>query len=233
MLRTTSLVSLSLVSMTAVAMAQPAGDPAAGAPAPMDPAAPPADPNAMPADPNAMPADPNAMPPPNGAMMQPAPPPPEAGATLRNGFSLSVGQEFGTSNLNNEFTGQLYGVDWRIGMQLNKAIGVYLHSHLSLGQVSQMGGAKGATGNFATAVTGEYTLPFRLFVAAGAGYGVLNNPSGPLVQFRVGYYPFEHSGSGKARRLNVALDNRLYFVSAGAESITMKHIAISLGYDRF
>ncbi len=229
-MRTTSLVSLSLVSMTAIAMAQPAGDPAAGAPAagaPADPAAP------MPGDPAAAPmpaGDPNA----TAMAMQPPPPaPPPTGATLRNGFSLTVGQEFGTSNLNNEFTGQLYGLDWRIGMQLNKAIGVYLHSHLSFGQVSQMGGAKGATGNFATAVTGEYTLPFRLFVAAGAGYGVLNNPSGPLVQFRVGYYPFEHTGAGKARRLNVALDNRLYFVSAGAESITMKHISISLGYDRF
>lgn len=38
---------------------------------------------------------------------------------------------------------------------------------------------------------------------------------------------------GKSRRWNIALDARLYFVSAGAESITMKHIAVTLGYDRF
>jgi hypothetical protein len=170
------------------------------------------------------------------AVAQPAPPstaPPERALTVRNGFSLSVGQEFGTSNLNNEFSGQLYGVDWRIGAQINKAIGVYLHSHLSLGSISQNSAVNGYTGNFASAITGEYTFPFRLFVAAGAGYGVLNNPSGPLVGFRIGYYPFDTSSVGKARHLNVALDTRLYFVSEGAESITMKHIALSIGYDRF
>ena len=43
---------------------------------------------------------------------------------------------------------------------------------------------------------------------------------------------FAHTGPGKARRLNVALDTRLYFVSAGGESITMKHVAVSIGYDR-
>lgn len=213
MLRSLSIVSLFVGSLTAFAEAQP--DPA-GAPAPVDPAAPP---------PPDVPA----------AMTPPAaepPPPPQRGATLRNGFSLSVGQEFGTSNIGNKFSGQLYGVDWRIGMQINKAIGVYLHTHLSLGSIST-NAVSGYTGNFATAVTGEYTLPIRLFVAAGAGYGVLNNPSGPLVGFRIGYYPFETTSAGKSRRLNIALDTRLYFVSAGAESITMKHIAVSIGYDRF
>lgn len=210
MLRSLSIVSLFLGSLTAIAEAQP--DPA-GAEAPVDPAAP--------AEPMAPPA-----PPPT------ADAPPQRGATLRNGFSLSVGQEFGTSNIGNEFSGQLYGVDWRIGMQINKAIGVYLHSHLSLGSITN-NNVSGYTGNFATAITGEYTLPMRVFLAAGAGYGVLNNPSGPLVGFRVGYYPFETTSSEKARRLNIALDTRLYFVSAGAESITMKHIAVSIGYDRF
>ena len=114
---------------------------------------------------------------------------------------------------------------------MSDALGVYLHSHLSLGSI-RTDNVSGYTGNFATALTGEYTLPMRLFVGAGVGYGVLNNPSGPLVGVRVGYYPFAHTGPGKARRLNVALDTRLYFVSAGGESITMKHIAVSIGYDR-
>lgn len=210
MLRSLSIVSLFVGSLTAIAEAQP--DPAE-AEAPVDPAAP-AEPMAPPAPPPTVDS------------------PPQRGATLRNGFSLSVGQEFGTSNIGNEFSGQLYGVDWRIGMQINKAIGVYLHSHLSLGSISN-NNVSGYTGNFATAITGEYTLPMRVFLAAGAGYGVLNNPSGPLVGFRVGYYPFETTSSEKARRLNIALDTRLYFVSAGAESITMKHIAVSIGYDRF
>jgi hypothetical protein len=165
-------------------------------------------------------------------MAPPPPPPPVTGPTLRNGFSLSAGQEFGTSNLGNKLTGQLYGVDWRIGMQLNKAIGVYLDSHLSFGS-AQLNSGSGVTGNFATAVVGEYTLPMRLFLGGGVGYGVLNDPSGPLVQARVGFYPFEAPAQGKARRLNIALDTRLYFVSAGMETLTEKHIALSLGYDRF
>ncbi len=128
---------------------------------------------------------------------------------------------------------QLYGVDWRIGAKINPAISVYLHSHLSFGTGSTTGGASGSTGNFATAVIGEYELPMRVFVGGGGGYGVLNNPSGPLAELRAGYYPFEHSGAEKARRLNIAADARWYFVSSGAQSVTVTHIALSLGYDRF
>jgi len=205
MIRSLTLISLGLVATTAVATAQPAPDAGGAIPAPPE-----------------VTAAPTA-----------APPPPTAasGARLRNGFSLSIGQEFGTSSFDKDYSGQLYGVDWRIGAQVSDALGVYLHSHLSLGSI-RTDNVSGYTGNFATALTGEYTLPMRLFVGAGVGYGVLNNPSGPLVGVRVGYYPFAHTGPGKARRLNVALDTRLYFVSAGGESITMKHIAVSIGYDR-
>ena len=205
MIRSLTLISLGLVATTAVATAQPAPDAGGAIPAPPE-----------------VTAAPTA-----------APPPPTAasGARLRNGFSLSIGQEFGTSSFDKDYSGQLYGVDWRIGAQVSDALGVYLHSHLSLGSI-RTDNVSGYTGNFATALTGEYTLPMRLFVGAGVGYGVLNNPSGPLVGVRVGYYPFAHPGPGKARRLNVALDTRLYFVSAGGESITMKHVAVSIGYDR-
>ncbi len=205
MIRSLTLISLGLVATTAVATAQPAPDAGGAIPAPPE-----------------VTAAPTA-----------APPPPTAasGARLRNGFSLSIGQEFGTSSFDKDYSGQLYGVDWRIGAQVSDALGVYLHSHLSLGSI-RTDNVSGYTGNFATALTGEYTLPMRLFVGAGVGYGVLNNPSGPLVGVRVGYYPFAHTGPGKARRLNVALDTRLYFVSAGGESITMKHVAVSIGYDR-
>lgn len=154
----------------------------------------------------------------------------ETGLRMRNGFSLSLGQEWG-SGPSEGLSGQLYGFDWRIGAKINSALSVYLQSHLSFGTAS-IGAASGVTGNFASAVVGEYELPMRLFFAGGAGYGILNNPSGPLVKLRAGYYPFEKSGAGKARRLNVALDARWYMtgeMSAG----TVTHIALTLGYDRF
>src|SRR4051812_28329357 len=153
---------------------------------------------------NAQPADPTTV---STTAVAPAPiAAPSTGMTLRNGFSLSAGQEFGTTIQMQDFSGQLFGVDWRIGMQITPAIAVYLDSHLSFGTVApNSGGGGGVTGNFASAVIGEYTLPMRVFLGGGAGYGVLNNPNGPLVQARIGYYPFKNTSAAKTRRLNVAL----------------------------
>jgi hypothetical protein len=152
-----------------------------------------------------------------------------SGPTLRNGFSLSVGEEVGSGPSSGR-SGQLYGVDWRIGAKISDALAVYADTHLSFG-TAKIGGASGVTGNFATAVIGEYTLPMRVFVGGGAGYGVLNNPSGPLAQFRVGWYPSAQSEPGTSRRLNIALDSRFYF--AGDQVGTVSQISLTLGYDRF
>ena len=152
----------------------------------------------------------------------------DSGATLRNGFSLSVGEEVG-SGPSSGLSGQLYGFDWRIGARVTDQLAIYGDTHLSFG-TAKIGAASGVTGNFASALVGEYTLPGRIFVGAGGGYGVLNNPSGPLAQVRVGWYPFEHD-STIARRLDLALDARFYF--AGDQIGTVSQIAFTLGYDRF
>jgi hypothetical protein len=159
----------------------------------------------------------------------PTPAPEELGTRLRNGFSISAGQEYG-SGPSSGFSASLFGADWRIGAQINDLYAVYLHTHLSFG-TGKIGGASGYTGNFAAAVIAERALPMRLFVGRGGGYGVLNNPDGPLGQLRVGWYPFEQSTATKARRLNVALDGRWYF--AGDQVGTVTHVALTLGYDRF
>jgi hypothetical protein len=158
--------------------------------------------------------------------------PASSGIGLRNGFSLSAGQEFGTTASGAEISGQLYGFDWRIGGMITSSISVHMHSHLSLGTAS-VGGTDGYTGNFATALVGEYMLPMRLFFGGGAGYGVLNNPSGPLAEFRAGYYPFKADATGKSRRFNIAFDARFYFVDDAGQGVTVTHLALSLGYDRF
>jgi hypothetical protein len=147
---------------------------------------------------------------------------------LRNGFSLSAGQESGGDR---DVSAMMFGADWRIGWRVNEPISVYLHSHLSFGSATEGNGSSGPTGTFASAVMGEYTLPVRLFAGAGAGWGVLNNPSGALMAARVGYYPLKTESAGKRRRLNVALDYRAYFADQGYGMVN--HIALSLGYDRF
>jgi hypothetical protein len=159
----------------------------------------------------------------------PAPVAQEAPSTsgLRNGFSLSAGQEFGGDR---DISGTMVGLDWRIGYRINEPISVYLHSHLSFGNATDMG-QSGMTGTFASALMAEYLLPMRVFVAGGAGYGVLNNPSGALLAARAGYYPFKTTSVGKARRLNVALDYRTYFADQGYG--TVNQVQLSVGYDRF
>ena len=158
----------------------------------------------------------------------PAPAPTPSTSGLRNGFSLSAGQEFGGDR---DISGTMFGLDWRIGFRVNEPISVYLHSHLSFGSASEGNGASGVTGTFASALMGEYLLPMRVFVAGGAGYGVLNNPSGLLIAARAGYYPFKTEAVGKARRLNVALDYRSYFANQGYG--TVNQVQLSVGYDRF
>lgn len=214
-MRSSSIIVVCLASWTAVAGADNANglpeepDTAAAAPATMPSAAPVA----------TVPA------------IAPAPTP-GLPSGLRNGFSMSVGQEFGTTNTNVDISGQLYGFDWRIGARLAPVWSVYLQTHLSLGTANISNGQEGYTGNLAAAFMGERDLPGRTFVAVGGGYGVLNNPSGPLFAARAGWYPMAHS-AGVSRRLNLALDARFYFVESGGETLTMNHIAVSFGYDRF
>jgi hypothetical protein len=119
-------------------------------------------------------------------------------------------------------------------MKLNELYSVYLDSHLSFGS-GQIGGASGATGNFAGAIIGERDLPMQTFVGAGGGFGILNNPRGPLAQLRAGWYPMKHTDSAVTRRLNVAADARFYFAhdSLGNSVGTVTQIALTIGYDRF
>ncbi len=163
----------------------------------------------------------------------PAPAPvqtaPEDGARLRNGFSLSASEELG-SGPSSGLSGQLFGLDWRIGAHINDDYAVYLQTHLSFGN-AHIGAASGVTADFASALMAERSLPERTFVAAGGGYGVLNNPSGPLAQARIGWYPMESAAGVVSRRLNIALDARWYF--AGEQIGTVTQIALTLGYDRF
>ena len=147
---------------------------------------------------------------------------------FRNGFSLSAGQEFGGDR---DVSGTMFGFDWRAGARVSEPLSIYVDSHLSFGSAKEGNGQSGFTGTFGAALIGEYTLPMRLFFAGGAGYGVLNNPSGPMLQGRVGYYFFDTRTASKARHLNLALDYRAISASQGYGMVN--HVAISLGYDRF
>jgi hypothetical protein len=174
---------------------------------------------------------------------EPAPPPPPAppgpaapavaatstaeqeedGVRFRGGVSLGAGPMFIA------YSGFLAGVDGRLGLQINDLIGVYVQPHLSFG-TAKVGAVKGFTGVVAATGLAEVTLMDHFFVAAGGGYGVLNNPNGPVVHFRLGGYPLMGSGEGARRKgLMLGIDTRLFFVPGD----TGMQLMGALGYEAF
>jgi len=72
-----------------------------------------------------------------------------------------------------------YGSDLRFGAQVNNLIGVYAQPTLGYYSVNGSGGL-GAGGLLGFSVVADATFIDRLFVGAGLGYTVYNNPGGSL-----------------------------------------------------
>ena len=178
------------------------------------------------------PAAPPAAPPPSASATMPAPDLDHDGFRMRHGVAFSFGDEIG-SGPSSGLSGALGGVDWRIGAQINNNYAVYVDTHLSFG-TAHIGAASGVTGNFAVAAMFERSLFDRFFVAGGGGYGVLNNPSGPLGQLRAGWYPLMSASDTKARRkgLMLGVDARWYFADAMTIG-TVTQVSVSAGYEAF
>ncbi|MFO0580419.1 MAG: hypothetical protein U1A78_41130 [Polyangia bacterium] len=143
-----------------------------------------------------------------------APPPPVRppdGVRFRGGISLGGGGEFVSG-----FTAGLGGLDGRLGVQINKLVGVYLQPHFSAGAGS-IGNVSGATATAAATVLADFTFIDRIFVGAGAGYGLVNNPHGAAIHFRFGGYPLMKFSEVAPRRkgLMVGADLRTYFTQVG------------------
>jgi hypothetical protein len=131
-------------------------------------------------------------------------------------------------------SGGMFGLDGRLGIQWSDLLGFYVQPHLSFGSLSGDAGGvgiTGGTGTFSIAALGELTFMDRLFVGAGGGYGVLNNPSGPMLQARAGGYLFTSRGDDGARRkgLMAGVDFRSIFVD-GATGIL---VLASIGYEKY
>lgn len=113
------------------------------------------------------------------------------GGRFRFGINGSAGLERVSAN-GSSASGGMYGLDLRLGWQLNDLLAVYFQPHLSFGSLAANGGGarvSGSTGTFIGTVLGEATFFDRLFVGAGLGYGVFNNPSGFAIDLRAGGYP--------------------------------------------
>jgi hypothetical protein len=149
------------------------------------------------------------------------------GPRFRGGVAFTGGAEFVS---NADFSATMFGIDGRLGVQVNHLLGLYVAPHLSFGSA---GGVEGSTGTFATILMADLTFLDALFVGAGFGYGIMNNPSGPALGFRVGGYPVKSAPDHRARRrgLVVSLEARTYFL--GDPFGTGVQIMGAIGYEAF
>jgi hypothetical protein len=155
------------------------------------------------------------------------------GGRFRFGIDATGGLE-SVSASGASVSGAMYGGDLRLGWQFNHLLAVYAQPHLSFGSLSTSAGGtpvSGATGTFVATVRGEVTFIDRLFVGAGAGYGVLNNPSGLTIELRAGGYPLMGRSANGIRRkgLMLGVDFRSVFVSGATGTLIMG----CLGYEAF
>jgi hypothetical protein len=82
------------------------------------------------------------------------------------------------------------------------------------------------------AVAADVTLIDRLFVGAGIGYTVYNNPAGVSPLLRIGGYPLMSRSEQKARRKGLMVGMDLRFTSLeGLKTIVMP--TFNLGYEAF
>jgi len=124
-----------------------------------------------------------------------------------------------------------YGSDLRFGAQVNNLIGVYAQPTLGYYSVNGSGGL-GAGGLLGFSVVADATFLDRLFVGAGLGYTVYNNPGGITPILRVGGYPLMSRSEQKARRkgLMVGADLRITSLD-GFKTIVMP--TFNVGYEAF
>lgn len=152
----------------------------------------------------------------------------EDGGRFRFGVNGAVGYESV-----GPVGGPMFGADVRVGYQINDLIGIYAQPHLSFGSLSTSGASSvsGATGTFALTALGEITINDLIFVGAGAGYGILNNPSGFTLHGRAGLYPLSgHDDDGAGRTgLMVGADIKTVFID-GATGVL---VTATVGYESF
>jgi hypothetical protein len=152
----------------------------------------------------------------------------EGGTRFRWGISGGAGYE-SVSNV----SGPMFGLDARLGVQWNDLLAFYAQPHLSFGALStSVGGVgvSGSTGTFAMSAMAEATLVDRFFIGLGGGYGLLNNPDGPMFHGRLGGYPLMSKDKHGVRRgLMLGMDFRTIFISGATGLLIMG----SIGYEAF
>lgn len=122
------------------------------------------------------------------------------------------------------------GLDLRFGLQVNQLVGIYVQPQLGF-YGGEFGGVTGVGGIIGGSVLADFTFADHLFAGAGAGFAVLNNPSGFELHVRAGGYPLASTGGENGRRkgLMLGVDMRVHFVSGA----TFVAPTLCIGYEAF
>jgi len=148
------------------------------------------------------------------------------GASGGIGF-FSLANEVGSEKVSCTY----YGSDLRFGAQVNNLIGVYAQPTLGYYGANGTSGLGGG-GLLGFSVVADATFIDRLFVGAGVGYTVYNNPGGITPILRVGGYPLMSKSDQKARRKGLMVGADLRFTSLdGLKTIIMP--TFNVGYEAF
>jgi hypothetical protein len=149
------------------------------------------------------------------------------GLRSRIGFSV-----MGGATLVEGATAATFGGEARIGVQINNLVGVYGTPHFVVGNVG--GGLLGTFGLFAGTGDVDFTFLDHFYVGAGAGFGIVNKPAGPVLHLRLGGYPLVGKGENGYRRkgLQLGADMRVYFTGDPAVG-TATEITGGIGYEAF
>ena len=154
---------------------------------------------------------------------------------FRFGINGTVGLESVSGLGDVSISGLMYGLDLRLGYQVNDLLAIYAQPHLSVGSLSVDGGGDsltGFTGTIVTSVMAEATFVDTFFVGGGLGYAIFNNPSGLALDLKAGAYPLssrDPDGIGRTG-LMVALDMRVVFLDDPYSGLL---IMGCIGYESF
>jgi hypothetical protein len=122
------------------------------------------------------------------------------------------------------------GAQGHLGVQINDLIGVYAVPQVGIygGEISGLVGIGGLAG--ASAVV-DFTFLDQIFVGAGGGFAVLNNPIAGELHIRAGGYPAFGFGEDGIRRkgFSIAADLRVFFL----QGFVLLSPTLSLGYEAF
>lgn len=120
-----------------------------------------------------------------------------------------------------------FGIDGRLGVQINDLVGLYAQPHLSFGRFSD----SGFTGTALGLLMADFTIADLLVLGGGFGAGILHAATGPVIGLRAGVYPVRARSTERARRVGLLLsvESRIVFIQGDKIGIIMA----AIGYEAF